>query len=767
MPKSVLPGRIKIANDTFSTNAVPDPFDDRDLAYRPKLDPLPPLIDPPEPELRHVLKQTGDSCTGHALAATINASLAKRAKIDGIEPARVSPYMLYHFARRYDDFPGEADTGSSLRAALKGWFYHGVCTEDRWRTGAKTDVPDIHSRDFVLNCKERPLGAFYRVNCYRLDDMQSAISELHAVLASGRIGEGWHVPARRTKNGTILHIIKASRTPREPQGHAFAIVGYNEIGFIVQNSWGSAWGDGGFAVLAYEDWLDCAYDAWVVRHGVPNTPFLSGRRRDEVATHSVLATGVGPSHRRLDRHLLSLAGDGGFSSTGEFVSTPEQVDRIVSRMQDWHDAWDRRPKGRRPKGVAADVRRHVVLYVQSGLRPEHESLEAAERPLNWWLNNRIYPIYLAWDSGPAEALLEELGHRMSRKLPRHGIGFDLVEQFDRLVELTARRHRRWMWDQLKQHARAAGGGGGSKRTSAVLQLAGRLAAYVRRRRRQCAVHLVGHSAGALVLAELLPRLLRLRLPVTSLTLLAPAITTADFQRLLRRLPARPIPRFTLFGLSDERELNDTCASEGEVFYQKSLLYLIARGLEARDPGSAAAAEIPLLGMARYFMAPDLQGRIRDRFEDSTFITAPATANPKESTDAVHHGDFEDDAFTMTSIVARMLEPAAVDPFRAHAPLLGIKHVPGRRPRAAPAGRTADTQSPDNPPVSETAPASRGNPEVPACSGAKGTIPPELAEAPTDGDRTLASIELVGWKPVDGARPPSPTRRPTHAKNRRT
>ena len=35
-------------------------------------------------------------------------------------------------------------------------------------------------------------------------------------------------------------------------GHALTIVGWNELGFIVQNSWGSLWGDGGLAILPYE-----------------------------------------------------------------------------------------------------------------------------------------------------------------------------------------------------------------------------------------------------------------------------------------------------------------------------------------------------------------------------------------------------------------------------------------------------------------------------------------------------------------------------------
>lgn len=35
-------------------------------------------------------------------------------------------------------------------------------------------------------------------------------------------------------------------------GHAMLIVGWNDSGFIVQNSWGKNWGDNGYAILPYE-----------------------------------------------------------------------------------------------------------------------------------------------------------------------------------------------------------------------------------------------------------------------------------------------------------------------------------------------------------------------------------------------------------------------------------------------------------------------------------------------------------------------------------
>ena len=409
MPKSTPPGSITIAGRRFRTDAMPDPFDERDYRYRPKLVPLPPFVGPPSRRSRYVLTQEGQSCTGHALATMINTVLASTA-VPRRKPIRVSPYMLYALARRYDEFPGESDTGSSLRGALKGWFFHGVCREDRWKFRER---PDPNEPAFTRHCREVPLGAFYRVNCYRLDDMQSAVTELHAIVVSAQIHEGWEEPQPSKKGEERLYVIRRMASSRPIGGHAFAVVGYNEIGFVVQNSWGTEWGDGGFAILTYEDWLDSAYDAWVVRPGVPHTPFVTGRRRDEQATDSVLALGVGPDRRRLDRHVVNLGNDGRLSSTGKFTSTVNQLDRIITRMSEWHEAWVKTPEHAAENG--SKRRRHIVLYAHGGLVSESSGLEIAQKHLNWWLNNRIYPIYFAWQSGPAEALLDEVNDRMSRR----------------------------------------------------------------------------------------------------------------------------------------------------------------------------------------------------------------------------------------------------------------------------------------------------------------------------------------------------------------
>src|SRR5262249_19007673 len=132
------------------------------------------------------------------------------------------------------------------------------------------------------------------------------------------------------------------------------------------------------------------------------------------------------------------------SSTGKFVSTPIQIDRIFENMRDWHEGkWGQ------------DERHHVVLYAHGGLAGEADGLATAQKHLNWWLNNRIYPVTFAWQSGPTGTLLDHGADRLRGRLPAGGLGVDLVEQFDRLTEQLARQLVAWMWAEMKENARRA------------------------------------------------------------------------------------------------------------------------------------------------------------------------------------------------------------------------------------------------------------------------------------------------------------------------
>lgn len=708
MAKAVEPGTIVIPEiGEFAANALPDPFDARDFEYRPRLQPLPAALDQRQgSQERYVLRQDGNSCTGHALAAVINAVLARPESADGAGAAgfpHVSPYMLYRLARRYDEFEGDSDVGSSLRGEFKGWFNHGVLLEADWPELNQYPEPELSDGDVAAKARERPLGAFYRVNPYCLDDMQSAICELNAICVSAMVHEGWVKPVELTRNGESLHVIDHPPDARALGGHAFALVGYNEVGFLVQNSWGPEWGKGGFATLPYQDWLECAYDAWVARPGVPRTPFADGRPVTRDTAGAVQVTGPAFDPRRLAMHVVNLGNQGRLSANGEFTSSPTQIDRAFEYMDRWHQLWLERDPG---------MKRHVLFFAHGGLSSEERGLSAARGNVNWWLNNKIYPVFFAWQSGASETLLNQLADSLGGRLP-FGLGFDVLESVDRLVELVARRSFRWMWDEMKENARAASERiddqgaiswppASPEADEAMTGMPGasltvlRLRDYVRRHGPgNVAVHLVGHSAGAIFHAALLQRLAEAGISVASLTLLAPAIRVDEFaQDVLPRLgPAGTVGSFATFTLSDQRELDDVCRAGSVDVYHKSLLYLVSRALE----GAAADRDVPLLGLQKYFEQPlagpagrTLAQVISDR--GGTNIVSPSIEPADSRSDARAHGGFAGDRLTMTSVVMRCLGLAGPRPendYRPDAELLDAEHAPALDDRQPLTIRIAD------------------------------------------------------------------------------
>lgn len=46
-------------------------------------------------------------------------------------------------------------------------------------------------------------------------------------------------------------------------GHAIAIIGYTEEGFIIRNSWGTMYGESGYYILPYEDFNNF-YEIWTI-----------------------------------------------------------------------------------------------------------------------------------------------------------------------------------------------------------------------------------------------------------------------------------------------------------------------------------------------------------------------------------------------------------------------------------------------------------------------------------------------------------------------
>ena len=757
MPKTAPTGEVKLDHGTFSANAKPDVFDARDLEYRPRLQPLPKEVDC-RPDDRYVMTQEGNSCTGHAMAAMVNAIFASQS-----DDVHVSPYMLYALARRYDEFEGEADVGSSLRGALKGWFYHGVLPDMDWPTLVMTPEPDLDLDDAVANLAlQRPLGTFYRVNATRLDDMQSAINELYGIVASAAIHDGWYKPRVVTRTvgrkKQTMHVITRTESSKAVGGHAFCIVGYNDVGFLIQNSWGKEWGADGFGTLPYDDWLESGYDSWVARPGVPSVVSRRVRSKILAQTDGALLEAPGPDVKVLSNHVVNLGNNGLLSQNGRFTSSKRQIDAMFQHLAETQSGWAGSPK-------------RIVLYAHGGLNSEETGLDIAQRQLNWWLRNEVYPITFAWETGATESLQDQLSDLIGRKTPAGGFMFDVFEQVDRMIEKTAKRTLTWIWDEMKQNAAGASSAlpdDWRNRPDGELPGGSLLVARLRQYLDEHAdtpteIHLVSHSAGSIFLAGLIRQLKAANIGVASLTYLAAAIRTDEWMRsVLPRLKQGDIKRFTAFGMDAERELDDVCGAGGVAIYHKSLLYLVSRAFER--PTDPDATEVPLVGMAHF--ADDVVGRTSyksavDSLKDGRLVWSPASKPEDLRSDSKSHGGFDDDNPTMTSVLLRILGTTTVKTEN--------EYVPNLRVGSSAASTEVPADIADQPPdviTVEVHDRAEAGPEVPAqpaaASGSRTTSAARRGgdDGQTSDSRVMAALFQQGWK----AEAPDSTRATTSRKS---
>ncbi len=593
--------KITVRERTF--DARPDRIDLRDREYQPRLASLPDVY--PSPEFieqnlatypGHMILDQGSegACTGFGLAATINFLLWQKQGFQ--EPEQVSPRMLYHLARVYDEWPGEDYSGSSCRGAMRGWHRHGACSEALWpyrdkRGKVKFIEP---SNGWDTDAAKRPLGAYYRVNKDSIADMQAAICEVGAIYVSAQVHEGWFLG--KTKQPVIIDFPR-----KNTGGHAFAIGGYNADGFLVQNSWGPDWGFNGFAFLSYDDWVKNGADAWVAVLGAPvrsarssvtfstasssdasfGKSTLMGKGAELNATFDYKNPDVRPQTEEWAyQHCLVLGNNG--MPVNKLVATESvgaAADIICRQMPADYFRENRQSTPR------------IALYVHGGLNSESDSIRRIRVMGPYFKANGIYPLFVTWRTGAVESfegiVADSLANVFSAEsgTPEQSIVDSvkdkLEEARDRTIEVACESLLvKPLWSEMKQNAEAACEAGGGLRL-----LIDRLAA-LEREFEELEIHLIGHSAGSIVLGHVLSSLKR-NMQVRTISLYAPACTLDFALRHYARAAEKgvfEVQNLHVDNMDDERERADNVGP-----YGKSLLYLVSRALESRH-------KTPLLGL---------------------------------------------------------------------------------------------------------------------------------------------------------------------------
>ncbi|HKP00576.1 MAG TPA: C1 family peptidase [Nitrospiraceae bacterium] len=610
-------------------NVVPDRLDLRDRMYMPSVGVVPGVTLRPKHPVPVLDQGQTNACTGFALASVV-CLLQHNAKREQ-KDCRVSPFMLYSMARRYDEFPGDpgVDTGSSLRGAMKGWYKHGACLDSLWTTETMPiDQLTKSSDDWWLDAVRRPLGAYYRVDTRSVTDMHVALNEIGILYASAVCHSGWDKgfskPSHR-KGGYWL-IPRGKGGPGDG-GHAFAIVGYNQDGFIIHNSWGVGWGTKGYAVLSYEDWLDNAMDCWVAQLGVvtelhltiahsPTLRLEAGKV--QLASESSLRT------REINPFIIDMANNGRLSNTGDFRTQESDITALVT---------DHLGMARTAWGLGKNDPMDVAIYAHGGLTSEDDAGETAAKWIPALYEHKIFPIFLMWETDLWSTLTGRLADVLAGQPRTTGGLVDRVKDWwnERLEKLLAVPGTA-IWSEMKQNADAIS----NTAESGGMQLyrACRKSPYFEDLSK-VRLHLVGHSAGSILHSHVVQRLGRQGWTFESVNFMAPAVRVDLFQEtVLPAIKTGKVKRFNQFHLSDDMEQKDpTC--KPILGYSRSLLYLVSQSLEQ-------GRTTPILGLEKYF---------NDTIGSKQLLNVFAWTAPGKESKSTTHGGFDDDQVTMKSVIA--------------------------------------------------------------------------------------------------------------------
>lgn len=622
----------------------PDSVDLRDWLYRPTIARAPQVeVWPHNP--RPVTDQGETSaCTGFALAKVIEYLLERAQR----PVEQISGFMLYSMARRYDEWTDndKADEGSSLRGGLKGWSRHGASALALW-TALDAPAPTNDDTDWWLDSVKRPLGSYYRLMLDALADIHTALMESGAVYASALTHGGWdelfvedELPAPTSTEQ--IPIIECRRG-QEDGGHAFCIVGYTDKGFIVQNSWGTKWGRGGFGVLTYSDWRQNAMDAWVVQLGVVTREHAAVgkastlRLADARSGRVVISSNPTLSAHEISPFVINMQNEGRLSERGQFRT----FDSDLAFLLEHHLNTEARERWQ----MNADDTVDVALYAHGGLVAEENAADSARRWVPLLYSNRIFPVFLMWETDLLSSVFDSFEDTFKGDEPR--VAADWWNRFqtrvsdwkDERMEGLLRSPGGSLWRQMKDNANDIS----ATRASGVVKLF-ELFKAKRRQMPKVRLHLIGHSAGAIVHSFLGARAIDRNFEVASVCLIAPAVNVETFNEQLGSHIGRLGIRTLVAHLHDSAERADPSCSP----YGRSLLYLVSRAFEDQ-------VDEPILGMEKH-LVPALVSH--DWGLTVTRLPSPGASYRQGDrlTVATTHGGLDDDVAVQEAVIRHIKGP---------------------------------------------------------------------------------------------------------------
>ncbi|UFH58345.1 C1 family peptidase [Sulfurovum mangrovi] len=596
-----------MANTDYIKNVEADFPDNRDWLYRPNLQQLKPYVDPPA--ILKIRNQGREgACTGFALAAAID--YIKRSS--GKPKFKASARMLYEMAKRHDEWPKEDYEGSSLRGAIQGWKNNGVCSEASWPYDTSPGKKGELTVEKAKEARQNTIGAYYRIRPV-LSDFHSAICEIGVIVVSAKVHKNWDNPT----DGVIAYESGMEKSG----GHAFAIVGYNDKGFWVQNSWGTKWGRNGLALWLYEDWIENVMDAWGFRLALP-TPQVFGKlplsSKLVRSDHKEIVAKPAVNRDEIAGHFVHID-DGRFAKPDKY----------------WSDSNDVKISA---EHVAESDYEHILFYGHGGLNSPKDSARRILAMKETFKKNGIYPYHIMYDTGIIEELKDLLFHKGKRSDEIAG-GF--TDWTDTILEHLLSVPGTLLWDEMKKDAKVAfkARGAGKESVLCFLEALKQLSTNKKKK-----IHIVGHSTGAVLFAHFLRAFSDHKITIESVSLMAPACNLSLYNKsylpILQNKKSLKVKKMFIYNLNEKLERDDNVAG----IYRKSLLYLVSNAFESGKKPRVESAEI--LGMEKYSKQIETA--------NNKPVIYYSNGQAGRETQSTSHGGFDNDPVTMNSILKTIL-----------------------------------------------------------------------------------------------------------------
>ncbi len=221
---------------------------------------FPKLVDHRADNLQGPIKNQGyvGSCTAFALSATLDNAIRRAGQQEASSPSHI--WSFYAVPKM--SAAGDSNLGQSI-TSWTNWPYSGkeACKmsspqyEDCGQTYGVSEGTARQDPTYVANLNKATQNGAYKISAIeQLKTLPPDVEELQASLASGAdLWIAMKIDGSKWSNSKMKNGVIPDWTQSEISGgHAIAMSGYRENAqgkreYLIHNSWGTSWGDGGYA----------------------------------------------------------------------------------------------------------------------------------------------------------------------------------------------------------------------------------------------------------------------------------------------------------------------------------------------------------------------------------------------------------------------------------------------------------------------------------------------------------------------------------------